>query len=259
MGKNPWEEDPDVAALAASMRAKSPKRWLRLFIGLLLVAGATFVAAYYIPLHRAHDKLRDEFQQLSERRRVLDQALADKEREFKKLEAEKATLQGKVDELDAADETRQKQLEDLRVSISSKLRGLETKRLAASTLAGERVRISLSNRAVFSPNTLTISKQTTSTLCDIAGAARGSQIRVVSVTSGSEAPSALAAKYASRRELSAARAAVVTDALEESCKVAGARMEPIGWLEDGDAKQWGIALPAIAIELSLPKQAAPAK
>ena len=252
MGKNPWEEDPDVAALAASMRAKSPKRWLRLFIGLLVVAGATFVAAYYIPLHRAHEKLRDEFQQLSERRRVLDETLASKEREFKKLEADKATLQGKVDERDAADESKRKLLEELRVAISSKLRALETKRLAASALAGERVRISLSNRVVFSPNSLTISKQGSSALCDIAGASRGGQLRVVSVTSGNEAPSVLAAKYASRRELSGARAAVVTNALEESCKVAGARMEPVGWLEDGDAKAWGTALPAIVIELALP-------
>ena len=254
MGKNPWEDpDPDVAALRASMRAKSPTRWARVVVGLLIVGGATFIAAYYIPLFRAHDKLRDEFQNLSERRRVLDESLAGKERELKKLETDKAALQAKVDERSQADEAKSAELEKLRVSISSKIRTFETKRLAASVIAGDRVRISLANRLVFSPNTVTITKQGGAALCDVAGAVdKSTQLRVVSATSADEAPGALAAKYSSRRELSAARAAVVADKLEEACGVAGSRLEPIGWLEGGDAKAWGVGLPATVIEFSLP-------
>ncbi|HEU5076703.1 MAG TPA: hypothetical protein VFU02_21080 [Polyangiaceae bacterium] len=256
MGKNPWEDpDPDVAALRASMRAKSPTRWGRLVIGLLIVAGVTFIAAYYIPLFRAHDKLRAEFQTLSERRRVLDENLASKERELKKLESDKTALQAQVDERAQADEAKQAELEKLRVAVSSKIRAFETKRLAASSIAGDRVRISLANRLVFTPNTVTITKQAGSVLCDIAGAVdKGTPLRVVSVTSADEAASPLAAKYASRRELSAARAAVVADRLEETCGVPSARVEPIGWLEGGDAKAWGVGLPATAIEFSLPKK-----
>lgn len=221
---------------------------------MLIVGGATFVAGYYIPLLRAHDKLRDEFQALSERRRVLDESLANKERELKKLESDKTDLQAKVDERAQADEAKQAELEKLRVAISSKIRAFEGKRLAASSIAGERVRISLGNRLVFAPNSVTITKQAGSVLCDIAGAVdKGTQLRVVSVTSAEEAPSPLAAKYASRRELSAARAAVVADRLEE-CGVASARVEPIGWLEGGDSKVWGVGLPATAIEFSLPKK-----
>ncbi|HEY6725065.1 MAG TPA: hypothetical protein VI197_13605 [Polyangiaceae bacterium] len=256
MGKNPWEDpDPEVAALRASMRAKSPTRWGRLVVGLLIVGGATFIAGFYIPLLRAHDKLRDEFQALSERRRVLDEGLANKERELKKLESEKADLQAKVDERAQADEAKQAELEKLRVAVSGKIRAFEGKRLAASSIAGERVRISLANRLVFSPNSVNLTKQAGSVLCDIAGAVdKGAQLRVVSVTSAEEASSVLAAKFGSRRELSAARAAVVADQLEQACGVAGARIEPIGWLEGGDSKVWGVGLPATAIEFALPKK-----
>ena len=77
MGKNPWEDpDHEVAALAASMRGQGgTKRWVRLAVGLLVVALLTFVAGYYVPLLRAHDALREQFQQLSERRRALDVAI----------------------------------------------------------------------------------------------------------------------------------------------------------------------------------------
>lgn len=235
------------------MRAQSPTRWGRIVVGLLIVGGATFIAAYYVPLVRAHDKLRDEFQALSERRRVLDESLATKERELKKLEADKTALQAKVDERDQADEAKQAELEKLRSAVAAKVQAFEGKRLAASSIAGERVRISLANRMVFAPNSVNLTKQAGTVLCDIAGAVdKGAKLRVVSVTSADEAPSPLAAKYGSRRELSAARAAVVADKLEEGCGVAGARVEPIGWLEGGDAKVWGVGLPAIAIEFALP-------
>ena len=49
-------------------------------------------------------------------------------------------------------------------------------------------------------------------------------------------------------------AAVVADQLEEACGVATARVEPIGWLEGGDSKVWGVGLPATAIEFALPKK-----
>lgn len=253
MGKNPWEDaDPDVAALRASMRAKSPTRWGSIVVGLLIVGGATFVAGWVVPLFRAHDKLRGEFQQLSERRRVLDDNLANKERELKKLESDKVALQAKVDERAQADEAKQAELDKLRVAVSSKIAAFEAKRLGASSLAGERVRISLANRVVFSPNSVTLTKQAGSVLCDVAGAIpKTAQIRVVSATSAEEAPSVLAAKFGSRRELSAARAAVVANQLEESCGIASARIESIGWLEGGDAKAWGVGLPATAIEFSL--------
>ena len=78
------------------MRAKGPTRWGSIVVGLLIVGGATFVAGWVVPLFRAHDKLRGEFQQLSERRRVLDDNLANKERELKKLESDKAALQAKM-------------------------------------------------------------------------------------------------------------------------------------------------------------------
>lgn len=252
MGKNPWEDpDHEVAALAASMRAKGPKRWLRVLVGIGIVGALTFIAGYYVPLFRAHDELRDEFQRLSEKRRTLEETLQNKERQLAKLDEEKRAVDAKLKEREAAEDAANAELEKLRVSISSKVRPYETKGLAASSVADQRVRISLSNRIIFSPHTLTITQKGSSVLCDVARAAGSAKLRVVSVTSADEPPSAaLAAKFSSRRELSGARAAVVTDRLQDTCKVAGGRMEPVGLLEDGDGKGWGVKLPAIVIELT---------
>ncbi len=256
MGKNPWEDpDHEVAALAATMRTKSPNRWLRIAVGLLVVAVLTFVAAYYVPLFRAHDALRDDFQQLSERRRVLDETLKNKERELEHTKEEKAALQAKIDQRAAAEQAVTERLEKLETSISSSLRAQQTRGLAASSVEDGQVRISLANNLVFSPHTLTIGSRGTSVLCDAVSEVKGGSIRVTSVTSPDEPPSVqLRSKYSTPRELSAARAAAVSNRIEQSCKVPAERLEAVALVQDGKGKISGVKLPAVLLELSPPEK-----
>src|SRR5690606_21596385 len=115
MGKNPWEEsDHEVLAQEAGLQANRSKRCLRVIIGILVVATLTFIGAYYVPLFRAHAVLRDEYRQLSERRRVLDETLENKQRELEKIGKEKAELQAKLDERASEEEQQQASLEKLR-------------------------------------------------------------------------------------------------------------------------------------------------
>ena len=252
MGKNPWEEpDQEALALAATMQARKPRRWLRLLIGLVVVATLTFVAAYYVPLFRAHDALRAEYQGLSERRRVLAETLLTKERELERVRREKATLQGKLDDISAREKRRKQALEQLRTSISSKLRADETKGLAGTTIADGSVEVVLHNRLVFSPHTLTIPSKATSRLCDIVGASQGFELEVVSVTNDDEPPSVLlAAKYPTRAELSAVRAAVVGNRLGQACGSGAGQTSTTGIVSEGKLKLAGVKLPVTMLKLT---------
>lgn len=252
MGRNPWEDsDDDVSALAGAASTNQPKRWLKFAIGLLVVAGLTFVAGYYIPLFRAHSALRDEFQTLSERRRTLDEALKNKERELARVTEEKAGLQAKIDERQEAEDAQKQGLDKVRTAVSSKIRGYETKGLAATVVEDGQVRAVLSGNLLFVPHSLKMGRRGVNVLCDVAKAAGKAELRVVAVTAADEPPSvALSAKYADRREVSAARAAVIGTRLTEACSVSSEGLEVVGLLDESRDKVHGVKLPAIVLELS---------
>ena len=117
----------------------------------------------------------------------------------------------------------------------------------------DRVRVALSTRLLFGATSLTIPSKANGMLCSIAEAAPQAKLRVVAVTSDDEPPTAaLAAKYGSRRELSAARAAIVSNRLEDACNVKSDRLEPVGWIQNGNDKAWGLKPPAVVIEVVPP-------
>jgi chemotaxis protein MotB len=256
MGKNPWEDpDHEVLALAATMQAKGPKRWLRLGLGLLVIASLTFIAGYYIPLFRAHDALRAEFQQLSERRRLLDEKLRTGEQTVKRLETEKSELQAKLDERQTTENARKQQLDQLSASLDSIVASHERKGAAAASADSDRVRVALANHLVFSANSMTVPGRGTSLLCDIGKQAGSGRLRVVATTSEREPASAtLKAKYPSPRELSSARAATVSNQLEKDCGIPGERLEAVGLVEAGKSRVSSVKLPAIVLELLPPEK-----
>ncbi|HTN85395.1 MAG TPA: hypothetical protein VL242_16970, partial [Sorangium sp.] len=83
-------------AAGSSAGPSSFSRWVRVAPALLLVASATFVAAYYVPLRRAHLLLIQEQQRSNQKAKELDQTLSQvrgelqaKTAEVEKLEAER--------------------------------------------------------------------------------------------------------------------------------------------------------------------------
>ena len=95
MGKNPWEDsDVDLAAL---QRARGKTRWSRVLLWVLVVAGLTFVGAYYVPLFRAHTALVDDFKQLMEKHRATEGKLAETERRLDQESKEKQRLKAELD------------------------------------------------------------------------------------------------------------------------------------------------------------------
>ena len=58
-------------------------RWGRVFAGLLFVAVATFVAAYYLPLYRAHEKLAEQYRELGQRSQGMSETVTRLQSELK--------------------------------------------------------------------------------------------------------------------------------------------------------------------------------
>jgi hypothetical protein len=79
---------------------------------------------------------------------------------------------------------------------------------------------------------------------------------VASVTTSKEPPSIrLAAKYPSRAELSAARAAVVSNRIDEDCPVEGGALRSTAWVDDSTQKVAGVKLPAVVFQVRFPPDA----
>lgn len=77
MGKKDWEKLTDADDLSAIGISKSHGRGWKVFSGLLFVGAGAFVAAYYLPLYRAHSKLVTEYQTASTQASTFHQQLTD--------------------------------------------------------------------------------------------------------------------------------------------------------------------------------------
>src|SRR3954462_15969984 len=79
--KAAWEDmaDADLGPYAKSRGT----RWGRVFAGLLFVAVATLVAAYYVPLYRAHEKLAEQYRELGQRSQGVSETVTRVQSELK--------------------------------------------------------------------------------------------------------------------------------------------------------------------------------
>lgn len=78
MAKKDWEKlaEGDDFSSAVGVSPNRGRGW-KVFSGLLVVATAAFVAAYYVPLYRAHDKLREEYRVATSQASTFRQQLND--------------------------------------------------------------------------------------------------------------------------------------------------------------------------------------
>lgn len=223
MARNAWEEDPDILAMRG--RSSGTTRWSRVFWGLLLVGMGTFAAAYYLPLFRAHDTLT------AEHRRLLDQAQTDRralesaQAELKRVTARRDELEAERQKKDSGDTASQGALDGLRSELSGKLDKLLKKGAAEIGSADGKVVVGVADAAVFSPHKLELNATAKPWLCDLANVAGSRGLRVRALDDDEKPGAATAAKYPTTWTLRAARAATVTDALEQACSLPGSRIE----------------------------------
>ncbi len=230
-------------------------RWGRVFVGLLLVAGATFVAAYYLPLYRAHQKLGEQYRELGQRSQTLTENATRTETELKAATAERDQLRSERDQKDSAKKSRKDQSERVRGALASKLDKLVKKGSAAVVVADDgTLSIALDAALLFAPQKLELSAAGRTLLCDIAKTGEAKSIAVRdSVADGATVPPALSASFGNPWSFSAARAATVAQGLQETCSLTPAQLSAVGSAtRDPLAAQLGsLKAPLDRIELEL--------
>jgi chemotaxis protein MotB len=248
MGKNPWEES-DVDLLALQTGARQETRWGRVFVAILIIAMITFVAAYYVPMFRAHKALVTEFKELMAKYRAMDEKLAETRRLLDKESKEKHRLKAHQEERQAANKAAQAKLETQKATLGKQLSKEAGKGDAQVELSPDAVRVTLANDLVFKSHTLTIPQGGSKRLCEIAQNTSG-PLRLTALAKADEPKSVLlAARYPTVRALTAARAATAAADLEQRCPVATAQLQSAAIVFDKAPEGHDVGLPALRIEL----------
>ena len=253
MGKNPWEDsDVDLEALRKGVRGKT--RWSKVFVWVVIIAGSTFVGAYYVPLYRAHKALVGEFKQLMEQRRATDEKLSETRRQLDQESKEKQRLKSELEEQASQAKAKETRLSAAASKVSDKLGQAVSKGDAKVDVEGEAVRVILENKLVFKPHTLTIPQASSKRLCEIAQAGTGA-LRLTALAKSNEPPSVLlVGKYPTARALSSARAAAAAADLESHCQVPSHQLEASSIVYDEAPKGIKVSLPALRVDLLPDKQ-----
>ncbi|WP_437669191.1 hypothetical protein [Sorangium sp. So ce131] len=253
-------------AITSGKSARSPGfwRWSRVLPALLLVGSATFVAAYYVPLRRAHLLLIAEQQTSSQKAKELEQTLSQVRGELDAKTAQVEKLEAERRQIEAARRSGLDRVEQLKTELSGKLDKQIKKGVAAIAVADGQAVVALPESAVFAPYKLDVSPQGQLLLCHVASAlSAGNEapIRVGAVSGPpDQTPPVLLRDHPTPWSLSAARAASVAQVLEEKCAVKGARLSAVGHAGNDPA---GAALaesklPAGRVELAVALPSAPA-
>jgi hypothetical protein len=114
-----WEDfaDSDMGPYAKPRGT----RWGRVFTGLLVLGFGTFVAAYYLPLYRAQQRLNDQYRELSQKSSSLESNASKAQADLKTVSTERDQLQAEHDQRDSAQKTDASQQQRVRDALSAKL------------------------------------------------------------------------------------------------------------------------------------------
>ena len=173
MARHSWETDADVAP-----RRSGGNRVRRVFFGLLAIGVATFVAAYYVPLLRAHQALS----RVSEESVAKADAL---EKKVQKLEKDLSAANSERDRLSQAEQTRTSSSRDSKdrlASISSDmtnaLKKPSSKGLVTIGAGQDAVRIAIRPDVLFPNDKPELNPMGGGLLCEVSRAAGSRRVEV---------------------------------------------------------------------------------
>ena len=249
--KAAWE---DLAE--ADMGPYAKKRgtsWSKVFVGLLVIGGATFVAAYYVPLYRAHQRLSDQYRELGQRSQGLSESVSKAQLDLKAVTEQRDQLQAEHDQRESVKKGDADKLEHLRATLSTKLDKLTKKGSAAVVVDGTAVYVALDSGFLFLPQKLDVAPAARTVLCDLVKAGEAKAIAVHGfLAEGASAPPSLVKSYPGPIELSAARAVAIASVLQGTCALPSAQLSAIGnGVRDPAAAQLGTFKATDRVELEL--------
>ncbi|HEX4339675.1 MAG TPA: hypothetical protein VH062_27395 [Polyangiaceae bacterium] len=235
-----WESALDDDMLARSSGSGFWSGLLRWLIGIFFVGALTAGAAYYLPLHRAHKALTDQFAALQKHADVDDA-------EVKKLKADLAAAESDRSQLQAQS-GQQAARQKAELEQGSKLREVLNTKLAAYAKSHLAVTARADGAAVLLPPGLVRMQG-----AEITEAGKAVLCAVVKVMSSAGTLSYRVGDFVAHadaagpgpREQAAARATSAARAMEEKCAVPGTRILSAGFAQPsstGDAALAGDVL-----------------
>jgi F0F1-type ATP synthase membrane subunit b/b' len=223
MARNPWDDDPDVAAMR-SMRPRGSTSWGRILFGVLLVACGTFAFAYYLPLHRAHSALVGDHDKLRRELESAQSSVKQAQNEAKTLREQKEELQAAADKRDSAKQSAGAGAEAVRSAVLAAIDKAVKKKQAVAAVEDDGVRAGIAPGFLLTNGKLDVSAGGKDALCALAKASGTSVLRVSAVAADDDVPAALKAKIENGWAYAGATAASVAHTLESSCAVARTRI-----------------------------------
>jgi chemotaxis protein MotB len=203
--------------------------WGKVLVGLLLIGFVTFVAAYYVPLYQAHQRLSAQYRELNQRSQALSDSVSKAQQELKSATGQRDQLQAERDRADAAQKTDGDRQERLRSALASKLDKFVKKGNAGVVVKEGALFVAFDSAVLFSPQKLDLSPAGRQLLCDAVKVGEAKSVMVsASLAEGSSAPPALAKLYPTPWALSAARAAAVAQALQDTCALPATQLRATG-------------------------------
>jgi chemotaxis protein MotB len=186
-----------------------------------LVLSATFVLAYYLPLHRAHQTLTGRHRELTTKLRGIEEKLTQAQTELQAATKKRDELQAAAQQHEGASKSSGDRVDGVKSALSSKLEKAVKKGDAAVGAMRGRVFVAVSSKAIFAKDDVSAGGK--SLLCDVAKASESFPLRV-GVVGDAETGSKDSAWTAS-----ATRAAKAAQTLGEKCQVPAARLAATGF------------------------------
>jgi len=246
MAKNPWNDDPDLAAMRPK-RGAMP--WGRVFVGVVLVGCGTFGLAYYLPLYRAHRSLTDDHARLRGELESATNSLKQTQSDLKETKEKRDELEADRQKRESAAQGKSAEAQSLKASLGSSLEKFSKKKLALVGADEAGVHVALSSGMLFTAGKLDVSASGQTALCDVAKASGSRPLRVIGIAN--DVPAALKAKFPSTWAYASGAAASAAETLESKCSVAPARLtsEHPGAAKAPGSTFGGDTPPAVRVEI----------
>lgn len=176
MGRKNWERMDSISELA-TISANRGRGW-KIFSGVLLVAAATFLAAYYLPLYRAHAALTGKYKSLSQEATTQRKQLTETIDTLKQVAGERDQLSASSRKTQEASSNLSAQLESLDRELQKQLK----KYMGAGKLQVERrkdkIEFMLDAPALVANTGNTLTEAGKSVVCVIGAAAKSANLGI---------------------------------------------------------------------------------
>jgi chemotaxis protein MotB len=225
MGKKDWEKmasADDISGLGVSPHRG---RGWKVFSLLLLVGSATFVVAYYVPLYRAHQQLRDEYKKTSAEastfRRQLTDTVATLSSTTNVCDKMRSDVRKKTEDTDALASALASRTEHIERSLQIPLKKFKGRGKLSVAREKDLLRVTLAAPAVVAPTSGDLSTFGKMALCALGGSLKDSDVHVVVQGLGFSP----AGKPSASWQLATTRAGNAAQFLSEKCGVDASRIE----------------------------------